>query len=466
MNSDHELSHPDHNLSAAHSERVKAVLIVMGASLLSLFVYRLTVNQSPEIAGSLAVTLFAACLWFSQILPLPVTSLLIPIGLTVTGVFDAKHAFTSFGNPVLFLILGGYALAVAVEVNGVGRWIANHIVKLAGESSLGLLIAFMGASALLSMLISNTATTALLLPVVLGVLAGRQVDENLYKVLLLGVAYAASIGGVATLTGSPPNAIAAGLLGLSFLQWASYGVPVSLCMLIVAIIILWFTFNPKQKKILIELGGQPAMSSKGRRTCVVLCMSLIFWLFGHRIAPIFHLPVELFSSASVAIIALALLVVLQCITWKELQQEIHWGVLILLGGGLALGKGLTQSGAADWLASLMTTNLTSVSLFVILILVVSIAIFATELISNTAVAAKLAPILIGVELQLGLDSASLVIPATIGTSMAFMLPVATPPNALVFDTEHIEQNDMLKTGIRLNIAGIVVITCLFYFGLI
>jgi sodium-dependent dicarboxylate transporter 2/3/5 len=202
------------NLTQGH------IAALVTAPLLAMLVYWLSLPQGAPIAGALAVAVFAAVLWITEALPLPVTALLIPVGLATVGVFEARDAYTSFGNPVLFLVLGGYALAVAVavEVNGVGRWLARRILGFAGSRTIGLLIAFMVTSAVLSMLISNTATTALLLPVALGILSRHPADINLSRLLLLGVAYGASIGGVATLTGSPPNAIAAGLLEISFLE--------------------------------------------------------------------------------------------------------------------------------------------------------------------------------------------------------------------------------------------------------
>jgi len=443
----------------------RQIITLVTAPLLAVLVYWLTLPQGDLIAGALAVTVFAAVLWITEVLPLPVTALLIPVGMAAVGVFEVKDAYISFGNPVLFLVLGGYALAVAVEANGVGRWLARRILGLAGSRTIGLLIAFMATSALLSMLISNTATTALLLPVALGILSRQQADRNLSRLLLLGVAYGASIGGVATLTGSPPNAIAAGLLDISFLQWLSYGLPVSLAMMAVAIPILWWTYRPEQKQITLFLGEELPLTTNGKRTLTVVGITLSLWLFGPALGRLLLLPQALFSSAAIACIAVALLLLARCVNWKSLEGGIRWGVLLLLGGGLSLGRGLTESGAADWLAGLITSSMGDLPLFSLLLALVTIGVFATELISNTAVTAKLAPILMGVALQLGLEADSLVVPVAIATSMAFMLPVATPPNALVHASGHVAQRDMMRAGLRLNLAAIVVITLLFHFGL-
>jgi sodium-dependent dicarboxylate transporter 2/3/5 len=447
------------------SLRRRQIVTLVAAPLLAILVYWLTLPQGELVAGALAVTVFAALWWITEALPLPVTALLIPVGMATVGVFEVRDAYTSFGNPVLFLVLGGYALAVAVEVNGVDRWLARRILGLAGNRTIGLLIAFMVTSALLSMLISNTATTALLLPVALGILSRQQADRNLSRLLLLGVAYGASIGGVATLTGSPPNAIAAGLLDISFLQWLSYGLPVSLTMLIVAIPILWWTYRPEQKQITLTLGKELPLTAGGKRTLAVVGITLLLWLFGPTLGMLLLLPQALFSSAVVACIAVALLLLAHCVNWKALEGGIRWGVLLLLGGGLSLGRGLTESGASDWLASLITSGMGDLPLFALLLVLVTIGVFTTELISNTAVTAKLAPILMGVALQLGLQADSLVVPVAIATSMAFMLPVATPPNALVHASGQVAQRDMIRAGLRLNLAAIVVITLLFHFGL-
>ncbi len=443
----------------------KEIIVLLIAPILAMLVYHSTLEQGHLVAGALSVTVLAALLWLTETFPLPVTALLIPVGFAVVGVFDAREAFTSFGSPVLFLVLGGYALAVAVEKNGVDRWLARHILGAAGSKTLSLLIAFMVTSALLSMLISNTATTALLLPVVLGILSRQLADRNLSRLLLLGVAYGASIGGVATITGTAPNAIAAGLLDISFLQWLSYGLPVSIVMLLVAIPILWWTYKPKNKELVVNLEEKIELTMGGKRTLSVVGITLFLWLFGSFLAGILQLPAALFSSASVAIFAVMLLLLTKCVSWRSLEKGIHWGVLILLGGGLTLGHGLTESGAADWLAGLLSSGVGDLPMFMLLLVLVSIGVFATELISNTAVTAKLAPILMGVAFQLGLDTDSLVIPVAIATSMAFMLPVATPPNALVHATGEITQQDMIKVGFRLNLAAISVITVLFYFGI-
>ncbi len=240
--------------------------------------------------------------------------------------------------------------------------------------------------------------------------------------------------------------------------------PISLTMVAVAVPILWWTYRPKNKSISVVLDEKQSLTAGGRRALSVVGVTLFLWLFGPLLGRWLQLPSALFSSATVASFAVALLMLTRCVNWKALEQGVHWGVLILLGGGLSLGRGLTESGAADWLASLLSSGVGDLPMFILLLVLVTIGVFATELISNTAVTSKLAPILMGVAFQLGLETESLVVPVAIATSMAFMLPVATPPNALVHASGEVTQRDMIRVGFRLNLAAITVITVLFYFG--
>jgi sodium-dependent dicarboxylate transporter 2/3/5 len=445
----------------SRSTLVQGSLLLLALALATT-VYWLLLPQGERIAGAMAVGVLAAVLWIGEVLPLAVTALLIPVGLSAVGVFEVTHAFASFGSPVLFLVLGGFALAAAVAVNDVDQWMARTILERAGTRTVSVVLALMGTSALLSMLISNTATTALLLPVAAGILSHQDDDPNLARLLMLCIAYGASIGGAATLVGSPPNAIAAGLLDITFLEWLGYGLPVSIAMLVFAIPILWWTYPPRQHRIRIELNEHAPLSRSGRRTLAVLGAILVLWLVGPPVAHTVGLPAALFNATGVACLAVAVLIITKCVTWRELERDVHWGVLLLLGGGLSLGRGLTESGAADWLAELLVTNVGDLPSLGLLAILVTIAVFATELVSNTAVTAKMAPVLMGVALQLGLDSESLVVPVAIATSMAFMLPVATPPNAMVHASGYVSQRDMMRAGLGLNLAAIVVISLLFF----
>ncbi|MCB1755353.1 MAG: SLC13/DASS family transporter [Gammaproteobacteria bacterium] len=443
-------------------QRVPAWLRFLIIALLAGLIWWLCSPLGAVRAAALATALAAALLWLTETLPLPVTALLVAPALVAGGVFTPAEAFLSFGDQVVFLVLGGYALGVAVQVNRIDLWLARRVVHLAGDGSRGLLAALMLTSAGLSMLISNTATVALLLPVVGGVLAGHVGDRNLARLLLLGVAYGASIGGIATLIGSPPNAIAAGLLQMDFLDWVLAGVPVSLLSLLLAYRILLWVFPPAVSSVsTMQLPEAEALSVEARRTLIIVFLTLLLWLFGPRLAQSLGWPQATLGAASVSMLAMLMLVLARCVDWQALERGIHWGVLLLLGGGLTLGRGLTESGAAQWLAEQLGGPAGALPFAVLLLLLVMLAVFATELISNTAVTASLAPVLMGLALQIGVDAGSLVLPVAIGTSMAFMLPVATPPNAMVHATAQVTQQDMMRVGLRLNLSVIGVITLVF-----
>lgn len=448
-----------------HIEKLRALpawFRLVLAITLGLLIYSASNDLGPSVQGALAVSAVAALLWLTETLPLPVTALLVPVGLSVTAVFQPGDAFASFGNQVIFLVLGGYGLGVAVQVNGIDVWLARRIISLAGTGYKRLLAAMMLTSAFLSMVISNTATVALLLPVASGILARNADDNNLARLLFLGVAYGASIGGIATLIGSPPNAIAAGLLKLEFIDWVSYGLPVSLVALFAAFFILLSIWKPSANEVKVDENvGPMVLTRNAKKALFIVFVTLLLWLAGPALTRHLGLPVGLLTSTSISIFSLILLVTMRCVKWQELETGIQWGVLILLGGGLTLGRGLTESGAADWLATRLVDTVGHFPMMLLLLALVAMAVFATELISNTAVTASLAPILMGVALQLGLQAESLVLPVTIGTSMAFMLPVATPPNAMVHATARVTQHDMMKVGLRLNLAAIAIIVLSF-----
>ncbi len=461
MTSAKEKQSPDPESSRTLFRLPAAVRFVLALAV-ACIVWFSSQSLGGEIQGALSVSAFAALLWLTETLPLPVTALMVPVALAAVGVFEQKEAFDSFGNSVIFLVLGGYAMGVAVQVNRIDLWLAKRIINFAGTGHSRLLAALMATSAFLSMVISNTATVALLLPVASGILVRYDDDKNLSKLLLLGVAYGASIGGIATLIGSPPNAIAAGLLGLEFLDWVSYGVPVSLIALILAYFVLLKSWPPMSQAADTGPDIIEKLTPSAYKALFVVLLTFSLWLFGPGLTRTFELPSALLGSASVAILSLVLMVLLKCVKWEELEHGIHWGVLVLLGGGLTLGRGLTESGGADWLAGQFVGAVGHFPMLLLLLALVVIAVFATELISNTAVTASLAPILMGVALQLGLAAESLVLPVTIGTSMAFMLPVATPPNAMVHATAKVTQHDMMRVGLRLNLIVISVIVLVFY----
>ncbi|WP_411966156.1 SLC13 family permease [Haloferax sp. YSMS24] len=470
-------------------------------------------TDSLTVSGQYAVAtmVFAAILWITGALPLPLTALLIPIFLTIFGVYpDFGDAVAGFADPVIFLLLAGFMLAEAFQAHGIDRRIAYSILIRFGTSARGLVLGVMVATALLSMLISNTATVAMMVPIVLGIVESvtelTKLDEdgpsssasNLQIGMLLGVAYAASLGGVGTLIGTPPNAIVVGqvseLIGyeITFVDWLAIGLPMVIVTLPVAWVLLTYVVYPPEEYDVShareragdELRSMGPLSSRARRTVAIFAGTAFLWLLGgfdFLFADV--LPrawyVTLFGGTGtnvfgttghegilfyvlVGVLAIPTLVVSGATTWDDLL-DIDWGTLLLLGGGISLANALADTNATVWLAEVTLGSLEGTSIIVVLLAVITMTVVVGELASNTAMAAILAPLLLNIGPAyadaLGtspeLASVLLAVTGAIAASYGFALPVATPPNAIVFGTGYVEREHMLRAGALLD--GVVIL---------
>ena len=437
-----------------------------------------------------AVATLMAIWWMTEAIPIPATAIL-PLGLfPMLGVLDAENASAPYANELIFLFMGGFFLARTMEKWGLHKRIALAIMSFVGTGPNRLVLGFMLATAFLSMWISNTATTAMMLPIAFAVgEMFRPQDQtgsyNFGVALMLGVAYAASIGGVSTLIGTPPNAVLAGaareLLGveIGFVQWMGVGVPVALVMLPFTWIILTrFLYPPG------DLSGDGAeiiegerralgVPSKGEKvTAVVFALTTLAWVLrsektigGITIVGLQTLSPNLRDSTIVMIAAAALFVL--PVDWKKGEfvldwrtaAGIPWGVLVLFGGGLSLARAMDQSGLAVWIGR-GVGSLHAVPLLLIVAVVVTLVVFLTELTSNVATTSMAMPLMAGAAVGLSMDPLLLMTTAALAASMAFMLPVATPPNAIVFGSGYITIPQMSRAGFFLNLGAIVVIAWL------
>lgn len=456
-----------------------------------------TASLSPAGQAALATTAVAGTLWVTGALPLPVTALLVPPLLVVLGAVPRMGtALTGFADPVLFLMLGGFVLARALEVHEIDRRFAYTLLTTVGGGPRTLILAMMIATALLSMLVSNTATVAMLAPVAVG-LADQVTDRaegdspaNVEIAMILGVAYAASIGGVGSLVGTPPNAIVVGALDqlagieVSFVEWFAIGLPAVFVTLPVA----WFLLvsvtyppsadmGPARAHARDSLADLPALDSRARRTVVVFVLTVVLWLAG-GLGFLLRgtLPDALFAVlyggpgrdgalyfSVVALLAIPALVVVDAADWNDLV-DIDWGTLVLIGGGISLANGLGQTDALAWLTETLLSPVATIPLLLLLLLVVLASIVAGELASNTAIAAILAPILIGFGVVLGdaNTGAFLAIAAAVATSFGFALPVATPPNAIAYGTGRVGRREMLRAGGLLDVILGLLVTAVLY----
>ena len=431
-------------------------------------------GMSSEIAVTALVAAWCVVWWVFEPVPIPVTSLLPIALLPLLGVLTPAQVGQAYGSPLILLLLGGFILSRAMEHSGAHRRIALGMVRLFGsESDRRLVLGFMAAAAVLSMWISNTATTLMLLPVAMAVLE-RVKGEHLAPPLLLGMAYAASVGGIATPIGTPPNLIFMQIFeentgrSISFGQWMSWGLPVVLIM--VPLMGVWLTRNLSGSSDVV-LPEQGEWSSAERRVLIVFAITAVAWItrsepFGGWSA---LLGLESANDASVALLAVIALFLVpngeggRLLTWDK-AVTIPWGVLLLFSGGICLARGFVSSGLSvvlgDWLASM-----NYLPLWALMGLICLVVTFLTETTSNVASTTLLMPVLAAAALAAGIAPELLMVPAVMTASCAFMLPVATAPNTAVFGSGRITVARMVREGFVLNLTGVVVVATFCYLRL-
>lgn len=425
---------------------------------------------TPMENRGLALLIFIGILWLTEAFNITVTSLMVPILAIGLNVLPTKAAFAPFSEPIIFMFFGGFVLAAVMNIQKLDLWIANHIIRLArGNLKLTVLYLF-AATAGLSLFINNTAVAAMMLPLTLGILKKVDLKTNraLYVFVLLGVAFSASIGGIGTLTGSAPNAILASQLKITFSEWLFYGIPVAILLMIGMVFSLLVVLRPNfNVPFEISLEGIP-LTSKRKITLAVFVIAAFFLIFGSWLEPFIRSVLELSQpiknfDAVVAMTAVIILCITHTATWSEIQDRTEWGVLMLFGGGLVLGIVLKETGASKILADTIVNYIGVQHWLVMTLVLTAFIVFLTEFTSNTATAALMTPIFISVAEGLGLPPVSLAAIVACSASCAFMLPIATPPNAIVFSTGYIKQSEMVKVGFILNIISTVVIGGLTYF---
>lgn len=445
-------------------------------------------NLSTAGVGILASTLWIATWWVTEAIPIPITSLLPLVLFPLTEGLSPKLAAGAYGDTTIFLFLGGFILALALEKWGLHQRIALNIILFVGTSTKNILLGIMIATGFLSMWISNTATAMMMLPIALSIV--RHVDKlskdigpeaNFGKSLMLGVAYASSIGGLATLIGTPPNTIFAGVakelfgVEISFAQWMLFGVPLAVFLLFAAwAYMAYIAFPVKMKeipggKVLIQQQkvGLGKISYEETMVGIVFFLTAFAWITRTFILNKF-IPLDDMMIAIIAAIVLFLIPTKKSKTghligWDD-AKKLPWDVLLLFGGGLAIAKGFTDSGLANWIGEQLSI-LQDVPLLVIVLAVSVLVLALTEITSNTATATMMYPIAAALALALDVHPFVLMISAGLAASCAFMLPVATPPNAVVFGTGLIKIGDMIKAGFWLNIFCVILIPVFTYFYL-
>ncbi|MEH6407198.1 MAG: SLC13 family permease [Leeuwenhoekiella sp.] len=476
--------------------RTKVIGLFLGPLLFIYFFFIFkSEGLSPEAQATLACASWIAVWWTTEVIPIAATALLPILLFPLTGALSLAETTSSYGHKYIFLFVGGFIIAIAIEKWNLHRRIALNIISLIGTSVNRIILGFMVATAFLSMWISNTATTVMMLPIAMAIVTQlkdnpiTKANENLVfgKGLMLAIAYAASIGGIATLIGTPPNLVLAGVLEesygveITFLQWMKFGLPISILLLIIC----WYYLThyafagkgdmrmPKSfpggkkevKRLLNELG---IISREEKIILSIFSLAAFCWMFRTYLLQPFLPAID---DTIIAIFFAIILFIIpakkdkqgRLLNWEE-AVKLPWGILLLYGGGLALASGFSETGLAHWIGEQLIT-IQNISLLLLVLILVAAVNFLTEITSNLATTAMLLPVIVPVALIFDVHPYILMVGVTVSASCAFMLPVATPPNAIVFGSGYLRIPDMVRTGVWLNIISIILITAITYFAL-
>lgn len=418
---------------------------------------------------AIAVAGLMVVFWLFEVVPIYVTALFPFIFAIPLGILNTNHLTGAYGHKYIYLFFGGFVLSLALEKWDVHKQIAEAIIRVVGTSKSRIILGFLLSTGLLSMWISNTATALMMLPMALAVLSKvPKSGSKRFKVfLLLAVAYGASIGGVATLVGSPPNILMAGILevkpfyvDISFLDWMKVGLPLSIILLTVVFLFFYLLLGKERKERIDNVREEKIPWTKNQIRVLILFLTVVL-LWSFRVVLTKYTGIK-YTDEGVAVLGAIMLFFLpssekneKLLVWSD-TKRLPWGILILFGGGLALAKMLAVNGVIQQLSSIFESY-ASAPLFVLLGILVTIAIFGTEIMSNMALVTVFIPVVATFALESHIDPILLCMPVTLAASCAFMLPVGTPPNAIVFSSGELKISDMAKTGLVLNLVSVVVV---------
>ena len=470
-------------------EMIKVIQLILGPlTFIIVQIWAPFEDLPPDGNAILASTIWIAIWWITEVIPIAVTSLLPLVLFPLTDGLELTQTAASYGHKLIFLYVGGFIIAIAIERWNLHKRIALNVIRLIGTNQSRMVLGFMLATAFLSMWISNTATSVMMLPIGLAIVAQLGVASkneskanDFAKVLMLAIAYSASIGGISTLIGTPPNLVLAGIVqefyhyNISFVEWFLLAFPISITLLLicwkyltsVAFRLKSGSFVLGRNEIIQHIKALGNMSFEEKLVLLVFGLTALAWILRS------FLLVHIFPAIDDSIIAVAGAITLfilptrngeaKLLTWDD-AVKIPWGIILLFGGGLAIAEGFKTSGLADWIGGQMT-GLNGLDILFILLLIVFAVNFLTEITSNVATTSMLLPVIAPMSLALDVHPFILMIGASMAASCAFMLPVATPPNAVVFGSGYLRIRDMVKTGVVMNIISVLIIGLYLYFGL-
>ncbi len=456
--------------------------------------------ENPAVTATLAIAIWMAIWWVIEIVPLGITSLLPIVLFPLLGVMNGKEVSSTYFNHIIFLFIGGFMVALAIQRWNLHKRIALVLLNIVGNSPGRLLFGFMFTTAFLSMWISNTATAMLMVPIIISIIHklelinGKKAVQLFSIGLLLAVAYSASIGGIATLVGTPPNLSFARIFDIyfpsapeiSFSKWMIFALPITIIMFMVTWVYLYFVFVKKggswknlgSNELKDELKALGPMSYEEKVISVVFFVLAMLWMFRANItigsfeikgwSILFNNP-SFINDGTIAITMAVILFIIPSrkekgkflMDWKT-AEKIPWEILLLFGGGFALASGFKESGLSTWFGEQLLF-LGDISPIILILTITFLITFLTEITSNTATVETILPILAGLAISLEVNPLLFMIPATVAGSFAFMLPVATAPNAIIFGTRRVTIMQMARTGFMLNIIGIIIVTVVTYY---
>ncbi|MGB1104720.1 MAG: SLC13 family permease [Crocinitomicaceae bacterium] len=445
---------------------------------------------SEQADGVLAVALWMIVWWITEAVHIAVTALLPLLLFPILNVAPMESVSQNYGHPIIFLFFGGFILALGLQKVNLHRRIALNIVKLTGTSPERVILGFMIATAFMSMWISNTASTVVMLPIALSVIqllvddedGFTKKDKNFALNMMLGIAIAANAGGIATIIGTPPNSVLIALLEseyeieIGFFQWMQFGLPFSILFIFLAYLVMvkWvfpckdIQFSRSAALIHDEINKMGAMKRDEKQVLVIFIVTMSLWIsrgFIQKLLPDFPINdtlISIFGAFAMFAIPTSTKKRTFVLDWKD-TEKLSWGILLLFGGGLALASGMKSSGIVDLVTKSIADSNWGVYLIVTSLII--LMIFMTELMSNVALVTVLAPVIAGIAIGLNIPMLQLLIPVTMAASCAFMLPMATPPNAIVFASGHVKVSQMAKIGFILNIIAAILLM-LYYFTII
>ena len=460
--------------------------IILGPSLFFIFYFLIHPfdGMNTQSHAIFCSVLWIATWWITEAIPIPVTSLLPLVLFPLTGGLDLKLTASSYGDKIIYFYMAGFFLAIAIEKWNLHKRIALNIINVVGYNKKSMVLGFMIATAFLSMWLSNTSTSIMMLPIGIAIvsqvsLKNNILNSNFGKVLMLGIAYSASIGGFATIYGTPPNLILLSNieeyfnLSIDFFSWFIMAFPLSCILLFICwYYLVNFSFdlsslsNVSKKTISSQIKELGKIKYEEKGVLLIFIVFILGLLSKQFIS-------EFIPQIDDTIIAISIAIFLflikssdgenNLIEWSD-GVKLPWGIILLFGGGLSIATAMKSSGLALWIGEL-AYNIDSLDLILIVLIIVMIVNFLTEITSNLATVSMLLPILASISISLGIHPYIIMVSATIAASCAFMLPVATPPNAVVFGSGYLKMTDMVKTGLVMNVISIVIVSLYVYFML-